>query len=110
MSQRLPSITHLQFLVLGLLLRDPQPGRRIRRHLATHGVRRTAPAFYQMMSRLEEAGLVRGWYDQKVVDGQIIKERHYKLTPPGATAWSDTRDFYLSTVKELGLAAEWAHA
>jgi DNA-binding PadR family transcriptional regulator len=110
MSRRLPSITHLQFLVLGLLLRDPQPGRRIRRDLATRGIRRTAPAFYQMMSRLEEAGLVRGWYDQKIVDGQIIKERHYKLTASGATAWSDTRDFYLSTVKELGFGPEVVHA
>jgi len=106
MSRRLPSITHLQFLVLGLLLRDAQPGRRIRRDLAAHAIRRTAPAFYQMMSRLEESGLVRGWYDQKIVDGQIIKE----LTAAGQAAWSDTRDFYLSTVKELGLGPGWSHA
>jgi len=110
MSRRLPSVTHLQFLVLGLLLREPGPGRRIRRDLAAHGIRRTAPAFYQMMSRLEEAGLVRGWYDQKIVDGQIIKERHYKLTSAGAAAWSDTRDFYLSAAKELGLGPDLAHA
>ena len=110
MSRGLPSITHLQFLVLGLLLREAGPGRRIRRELAAHRIRRTAPAFYQMMARLEEAGLVRGWYDQKIVDGQIIKERHYKLTASGAAAWSDTRDFYLSTVEELGLGPEWSHA
>ena len=111
MSQdRLPSITHLQFLVLGVLLDRPQAGRDIRAELRHHGVRRTAPAFYQMMARLEEAGLVRGWYDQKIVDGQIIKERHYKLTASGAAAWSDTRDFYLSTVEELGLGPEWSHA
>lgn len=110
MSRRLPSITHLQFLVLGLLLRDPQPGRRLRRDLAARGIRRTAPAFYQMMSRLEEAGLVRGWYHQKIVDGQIIKERHYKLTASGAAAWTDTRDFYVAAVKDLGLGPAWARA
>ena len=110
MSRHLPSITHLQFLVLGLLLRDALPGRRLRRELAARGIRRTAPAFYQMMSRLEEAGFVRGWYDQKVVDGQIIKQRHYKLTASGAGAWTDTRDFYASAAKDLGLGPEWAHA
>src|SRR5512143_2846730 len=110
MSRQLPSITHLQFLVLGFLLRDARPGRRLRRDLASRGVRRTAPAFYQMMSRLEEAALVRGWYEQKIVDGQIIKERHYKLTSSGSAAWSDTRDFYLAMVKELGLDPDWAHA
>ena len=33
------------------------------------------------MARLEDAGLVAGEYDQKIVDGQIIKERRYALTP-----------------------------
>jgi DNA-binding PadR family transcriptional regulator len=110
MSRDLPSITHLQFLVLGLLLREERPGRRIRRDLAGRGIRHSTPAFYQMMSRLEEAGLVRGWYHQKVVDGQIIKERHYKLTASGAAAWTATRDFYLAAVKDLAPGREFARA
>src|SRR5512146_1016712 len=99
---RLPSITHLQFLVLGLLLDQAQAGRDIRAALRRHGVRRTAPAFYQMMARLEDAGLVEGWYDQKVIDAQIIKERHYRLRPAGARAWSVTRDFYLARLRAAG--------
>jgi DNA-binding PadR family transcriptional regulator len=103
MSQdRLPGITHLQFLVLGLLHDQPQAGRDIRTQLQRHGVRRTAPAFYQMMARLEDAGLVEGWYDQKVVDGQLIKERHYRLRPAGARAWGLTRDFYLARLRAVG--------
>ena len=104
----LPEITHLQFLVLAMLLEDPRAGRDIRADLARHGVRRTAPAFYQMMARLEDASLVEGWYDQRVVDGQLIKERHYRVRPAGLRAWNATRDFYLGlrgfeTVAEPGL-------
>jgi DNA-binding PadR family transcriptional regulator len=95
---RIPEITHLQFLVLGMLRPEPRLGREIRRDLARHGVRRSGPAFYQMMARLEDAGLIDGEYDQKVVAGQIIKERRYSLTAAGAAAWRSTRDFYLSKI------------
>jgi len=95
---RIPDITHLQFLVLGMLRSEARLGRDVRRDLAKHGARRSGPAFYQMMARLEDAALVVGEYDQKVVAGQIIKERRYTLTPAGAAAWRATRDFYLSKI------------
>jgi DNA-binding PadR family transcriptional regulator len=94
----MPAITHLQFLVLGLLRDAPRVGREVRRELTRHGVRRSGPAFYQMMARLEDAGFVDGEYDQRIVAGQIIKERRYTLTAAGATAWNTTRDFYLSNI------------
>jgi len=90
----LPSITHLQFAVLGQLLREEKPGRQLRRGLARLGERRSAPAFYQMMARLEGARLVAGRYDQKLLDGQLIKERHYRITAAGLEAWKRTRVFY----------------
>jgi DNA-binding PadR family transcriptional regulator len=105
MSDSLPGITHLQFVVLGLLLDAPRAGRHIRSELATHGVRRTAPAFYQMMARLEDAGFVEGWYEQKIVDGQIIKERHYKLRAAGLRVWTATRDFYAARLRTLSPVA-----
>lgn len=95
---RVPPITHLQFLVLATLRGAPRLGRHLRRELGRRGVRRSAPAFYQMMARLEDAGLVAGEYDQKIVDGQIIKERRYTLTEPGAAAWKLTRDFYAESL------------
>jgi DNA-binding PadR family transcriptional regulator len=105
MSQRhIPDVTHLQFLVLGTLRGGPRPGRAIRRALARHGVRRDGPAFYQMMARLEDNGLVTGEYDQKVVAGQIIKERRYTLTGRGETAWSATREFYTDAISLYGAA------
>ncbi|HJR59852.1 MAG TPA: hypothetical protein VJ813_10650 [Vicinamibacterales bacterium] len=95
--RRVPAITHLQFLVLALLRAGPRLGRHVRRDLAAHGVRRSAPAFYQMMARLEDAELVTGVYDQKIIDSQIIKERRYSLTTAGAAAWKATRDFYVES-------------
>src|SRR5262247_4152283 len=84
MSPRaLPALTHLQFIVIGALLSDEQSGKDVRRELLRHGVRRTTPAFYQMMARLEDAGWVDGFYTQEVVDAQIIKERRYRVTPAG---------------------------
>ena len=103
MSRRtIPDLTHLQFLVLGILRAGTRTGRHVRRALAKHGIRRTAPAFYQLMARLEDASLVSGEYDQKVVNGQIIKERRYTLTPKGEAAWTATRTFYADAIEEYG--------
>src|SRR6188508_3019497 len=100
---RIPDITHLQFLVLGMLRSGERPGRTVRRSLAKHGIARTGPAFYQMMARLEDAGFVSGAYDQKIVDGQIIKERRYELTPRGDAAWTSTRAFYSDAIDQYGV-------
>jgi len=110
MSPRpLPDLTHLQFLVLGILRGGARTGHGVRKALARHGVRRSGPAFYQMMARLEDAGFVDGEYDQKVVAAQIIKERRYTLTPAGDSAWSATRAFYDETIGAYG-RSRTAHA
>ena len=103
MSRRsIPGITHLQFLVLGSLRGGARHGRVVRRVIERYGAAQTAPAFYQMMARLEDAGLVAGEYDQKIVGGQIIKERRYTLTEQGERAWSDTRRFYSEAGAAVG--------
>ena len=91
---QLPELSHLQIAVLGRLVAEPHKGAAVRAHLRALGAGQTGPAFYQMMSRLEAAGLAEGWYEQKVVAGQIIKERHYRVTPAGRKAWREARDFY----------------
>ena len=48
------------------------------------------------MARLEDARFVEGSYDEKVIDGQRIKERRYKITGQGIAAWEEVRDFYLT--------------
>jgi DNA-binding PadR family transcriptional regulator len=93
-ASRLPPVTHLQFLVLEFLLDAEEPGRAVRDMLRRHGVRRSTPAFYQLMARLEDVGLVRGQYVPKVVRGQTVKERRYELTASGARAYRTTCAFY----------------
>ena len=110
MSKRLPSITHLQFLVLEALTDGEQAGRVLRRVLADYGMRNSAPAFYQMMARLEEASLVTGQYIGKVIRGQHVKERHYTLTSDGTRALSSTRTFYLNHLAATRQARRRSHA
>ena len=105
----LPDITHLQFLILAILMEREQSGRFVREKLAEQGVRKSGPAFYQLMARLEDSRFVKGWYDQKIVDGQIIKERRYKLTGHGAKAVERVEYFYLAN-RKLSLRAGSSHA
>ena len=50
------------------------------------------------MARLEDAGLVDGDYEQKIVEGQIIKERRYTITSAGLAEWRATRAFYAESL------------
>lgn len=93
-ARRLPTLSHLQFLALGVVLSREEPGRVIREVVADYGVRRTGAAFYQLMARLERDGLIDGWYEPIVVGDQTVRERRYRLTAAGARAWRQTRSFY----------------
>jgi DNA-binding PadR family transcriptional regulator len=104
----LPALTHLQFLVLGVLRHEEKPGRVVRQALAAYGVRRTAPAFYQLMSRLESAGLVTGRYEQVIVGDQAVTERRYRITAEGHRMWAQAQDFY-EEVGRLG-TVRWSNA
>lgn len=111
MSMKLPELSHLQFLVIGSMRGGERTGREIRTGLERFRVRQSGPAFYQMMARLEKAGLVEGWYTQEVVDGQIIKERCYRITSAGSRAWGESRRFYAQAIGELDDGGEeLAHA
>jgi DNA-binding PadR family transcriptional regulator len=108
-KNRLPRLTHLQFLVLGLLRNGEQPGRLVRETLARHGAKRSAPAFYQLMARLERDGLVEGWYEQITVGGQGVTERRYRIRPIGTQLWTEARDFY-AAIGTRGVEARWSDA
>jgi hypothetical protein len=104
-----PTISHLQFLALGVLLAGEQPGRAIRDVAAGFGVRRTAAAFYQMMARLERDGLVDGWYQAVRVGDQSVTERRYRITASGSRAWAQTRAFY-DAVGAAVAGRRWSNA
>ena len=95
MKEQLPGLTHLQFAVLEVLgTARNVSGKELRKSLDGLGIKKSGPAFYQMMSRLEESKFVEGWYEQQIIDGQIIKERQYKITGSGITSFNHTRAFY----------------
>ena len=104
----LPDITHLQFLLIAALLDGERSGRDLRELLEREGHRKSGPAFYQLMARLEDAKLVTGAYKQKVVEGQIIKERFYTVTGAGQAAYAAVRDFYASIATRQNLGLEGA--
>lgn len=91
---KLPEITHLQFLILGLLMDGETPGHKLRDLLAKQGIKKDGPGFYQLMARLEDDKLVEGWYASRVIGDQKVKERRYKMTGRGESAWEQTRNFY----------------
>src|SRR4051794_30563121 len=103
-TRRIPRLTHLQFLVLGLLRDGERPGRAIREAIAAHGVKRSAPAFYQLMARLERDRLVDGWYEQVTAGDQAVTERRYRLRPAGARRWAEARDFYATLIAQANPA------
>ena len=91
---KIPELSHLQILVLESLGTKKRSGRELRQLLAQSGTKKSGPAFYQLMARLEEAGLVEGEYSQKIVEKQVIKERWYRVTGEGARAARRTLEFY----------------
>jgi len=108
-DRELPDLTHLQFLVLGVLLTGEQSARTIRRAIDEYGIRRSAPAFYQMMARMERDGIVEGWYVQVKAGDQAVTERRYRATAAGSRMWTQTRAFYEGV--GLGVAGRrWSNA
>ena len=106
---QVPSLTHLQFLVLSRLRVGPATGRELRARLEEYAVRKSSPAFYQLMARMEDNGVVRGWYEQQIVDSQIIRERHYEITAQGQAAWDRSSEFYQQASGGISGAEGLAH-
>ena len=100
----MPKLSHLQFAVLEVLGAGEKSGKDLRSSLCEFGIKKSGPAFYQLMARLEEAQFVQGWYHQRIIDGQMIKERRYRILGAGVRNLRDVREFYNSN----GLAEQMA--
>ncbi|WP_139228364.1 hypothetical protein [Planctomicrobium piriforme] len=90
-KEKLPNITHLQFAVLDLLVFEEVAGRVVRNKLAA---KTSLPAFYQMMRRLEDVGLIEGRYQRTDAPKVSFRERFYSLTEPGRRARASVIAFY----------------
>jgi len=100
----LPELSHLQFAVLEVLGTAHMSGKDLRTGLSELGIKKSGPAFYQMMARMEDAKLVDGSYSQQIIDGQIIKERQYKVTGNGVRASNHTKQFYHGRTHGMALS------
>ena len=101
----IPDLTHLQYLVLEELEDGERSGRDLRQKLEEYGVRKSSPAFYQLMARLEKADYVRGKYVPRFVGDQNLRERTYTVTPTGIATLASVREFYASRIpNRLGYA------
>lgn len=94
--------THLQMVVLGELADGERSGIELRQRLSDEGFRKSSPAFYQLMARLEDANWVEGWYEKKDIDGQVIRERRYRITGNGRLAVNDYAAFAARVVPTVG--------
>ncbi len=107
-NDNLPELSHLQFAVLDVLGTAQMSGKDLRTGLGELGINKSGPAFYQMMARMEDAKLVDGSYTQQVIDGQIIKQRQYKITGNGIRALNDTKQFYHGRTEVMALNPAFA--
>ena len=90
------NLSNHQFAILSIIRASEVRGKEIRDHLKKlkiSKISKSGPAFYQLMSRMEEAGLVSSKFDQRIIDGQIIKEKKYKIKAKGARSLESTIDF-----------------
>jgi DNA-binding PadR family transcriptional regulator len=91
----IPRYSHRQWAVLNILRSGGELwGRDLRAALKAEGYGSTNAAFYELMNRLEAAGLVEGRYEGRDVLGQLFKERKYNLTGLGQQAWDDVASYY----------------
>jgi len=92
---KLPPLTHLQFAIIECLGARERSGQEIRDKLAKdYKIRKSLAAFYTLMKRLEDGGLVEGRYEVVNIEGYAAKKRHYKVLGKGRRAWDATLVWY----------------
>ncbi len=93
----LPTTTHQQNAVLSALCDGAEHwGRDVRAAIKKDGYKSTNASFYELMDRMEAAGLVEGKYAERDVLGQMFRERCYRITGAGETAWEVAVNYYVS--------------
>lgn len=92
----LPTLTHLQFLVLNALAHKMEgvSATSLREILREQGSDAAGPKFYQMMRRLEEAKLAESWSQHVNIGSSTVSRTYYRATQHGNRAWQMTLAFY----------------
>ncbi|MFC1640167.1 hypothetical protein ACFL3B_05330 [Gemmatimonadota bacterium] len=98
----IPEITHAQFFVLESLMVCPLRGKDLRDELQEFGWLKNTRTFYQLTKRLEELGLLAGFYTARIVGDYAVRERHYEITVAGVRAYHAAHAFYSNGVAAIG--------
>jgi DNA-binding PadR family transcriptional regulator len=78
-----------------MLINGEKSGQELRDELSCkHKSKKSLPAFYQLMDRMESAGLISGWYEQIEVKGHLVKERRYKINAKGERSFNESVMYY----------------
>ena len=96
-----PDLTHIQFAVIDALGAREQVGEKVRDALRVRGIKQSLAAFYMLMKRMEDAGLVKGRYELIQVGPYRAKERHYKVVGQGFKAREKALEWYQPTTEAI---------
>ena len=95
------SLSDVKFLVLTELMQGVRSGREIREELEKQSAKKSLAAFYQIMARMEDEGMIRGWYETKRIDDQTVKSRHYEILGSGRVAWEKQMELFNTAASKI---------
>lgn len=97
----LPTLTHLQFLVLDVLASTSEgaSSQEIQDAIASYGQDYRGPKFYQLMKRLERDKLLESWSQAFDVAGSEVTRTFYRATAAGLVSWRLTLQFYATRLR-----------
>ncbi|MBN1909139.1 MAG: hypothetical protein JW818_05315 [Pirellulales bacterium] len=91
---RLPELSPLQFVAMGLLLDGERRIDDFRAELTEHGGPKSASAFSQLMDRLARSSYVTYRFERVTCEGFTTRRRICRITDLGLLVWQATRQFY----------------
>lgn len=101
----LPTLTHLRVFILAKLGDDgPVSGRQLQQALQDIGNSPSRQAFYEMMGKLADSGLVAAESRQEDVHGYKVRLTFYSLTEEGRCLCEQFFEYYSHTIGMLDRA------
>ncbi len=91
----IPKLTPLQFLILSCLTSHHEAyGHSLRASLRKEETKaRSGPSFYMLMTRMENASLVKSRYERNEDGGWVTTQTVYRITKKGISAFKGFRKF-----------------
>jgi DNA-binding PadR family transcriptional regulator len=94
-------LSKLQYFVLTRLVRGQKSGQSLREDLASNGMKRTGPGFYQIMYRLLKGGLIEVEEKPIILGGKQYREKHYRITDKGVFACEEHFRFAITAAPNV---------